>query len=98
MENSVQIISQKLGQDPDYLATIFAEVKGFTLIQFVDSHRIEKIKELLLYDQLSLELIAERLNYANVAELRGHFKKATGLAPSFFYELGKKRRALYPTV
>ncbi len=94
LEHAAQLVSQRLGYDPEYLATIFTEVKGTSISQFVDSFRIERIKELLLYDEVGLENMAAKLNYTNAKELKSHFKKATGLTTSFFITLGKRHKAL----
>lgn len=76
-------ISQKLHYDYNYLSNVFSEVKGLTLQHFIISHKIEKVKELLLYDELNLTQIAEKLHYSSVAHLSHQFKKVTGLSPSF---------------
>jgi AraC-like DNA-binding protein len=85
-------ISEKLGYDYTYLANIFSEVKGITIQQFVISHKIEKVKELLLYDELNLTEISYKLNYSSVAHLSNQFKKITGLSPSFYKSLKEKRK------
>lgn len=85
-------ISKKLGYDYTYLATLFSEVKGTTIQQFIIYHKIEKIKELLLYDKLTLTEISFLLQYSSVAHLSNQFKKITGLAPSFYKELKQKRK------
>ena len=85
--NYSDYISEKLGYDYTYLSNIFSEVKGITLQQFIIIHRIEKVKELLIYDDLSLTQIAYRLHYSSVAHLLNQFKKMTGLTPSHFKNL-----------
>jgi len=90
--NISDFISQKVGYDYTYLSNIFSEVKGITLQQYIIMHRIEKVKELLLYDELSLTEIAYRLQYSSVAHLSNQFKKVTGLTPSFYKTLKFKRR------
>jgi len=85
-------ISEKMGYDYTYLSNIFSEVKGITLQQFIIKHRIEKAKELIIYDELSLTQIASRLQYSSVAHLSNQFKKVTGLTPSVFKSLIQKRR------
>lgn len=87
-------ISQKLGYNYNYLATIFSEVKGITIQQFIIIHKIEKAKELLFYDKLSLTEIAHRLHYSSVAHLSAQFKKVTGLSPSFYRHLKDKREGV----
>lgn len=90
--NYSHYISETLGYDYTYLANIFSEVKGVTIQQFIILHKIEKVKELLLYDELNLTEISYMLQYSSVAHLSGQFKKITGLTPSFYMKLKKKRR------
>ncbi|WP_219932478.1 helix-turn-helix domain-containing protein [Perlabentimonas gracilis] len=90
--NYSDYISEKLGYDYTYLSNIFSEVKGITLQQYIIIHRIEKVKELLLYDELNLTEISYRLQYSSVAHLSTQFKKITGLTPSFFKQLKQKRK------
>lgn len=89
--NYSDYIAEKLGLDYNYLSNVFSEVKGTTIQQFIITHKIEKVKELLLYDQLSLTEIAFQMNYSSVAHLSNQFKKVTGLSPSFFKKLKEKR-------
>ncbi len=86
-------ISEKLNHDYTYLANIFSEVKGITIQQFIIIHKIEKVKELLLYDELNLTEISYKLHYSSVAHLSNQFKKITGLSPSFYKQLKQKRKA-----
>jgi len=90
-QNYSDYISEKLGYDYTYLANIFSEVKGITIQQFIMTHKIEKVKELLLYDELNLTEISYKLHYSSVAHLSNQFKKITGLSPSFFKQLKQKR-------
>ena len=90
--NYSDYISNKLGYDYTYLANIFSEVKGTTIQQFIIIHKIEKVKELLLYDELNLTEIAYKLHYSSVAHLSNQFKKITGLTPSFYKKLKEKRK------
>lgn len=90
--NYSSYLSQKLNYDYTYLANIFSEVKGTTIQQFIITHKIEKVKELLLYDELNLTAIAQLLHYSSVAHLSTQFKKVTGLSPSFYKQLKQKRR------
>ena len=90
--NYSEYISAQLNYDYDYLSNIFSEVKGVTIQQFIIIHKIEKVKELLLYDELNLTEIAHRLHYSSVAHLSNQFKKVTGLSPSFYKQLQQKRR------
>jgi AraC-like DNA-binding protein len=85
-------ISDKLDQDYTYLANLFSEVVGTTIEHFIIGHKIEKVKELLVYDEMNLTKIAEKLHYSSVAHLSNQFKKVTGLTPSHFKHLKKKRR------
>jgi AraC-like DNA-binding protein len=89
--NYSEYISNKLGYDYTYLANLFSEVKGITIQQFIIIHKIEKVKELLLYDQLNLTEISYKLHYSSVAHLSSQFKKITGLTPTFFKQLKQKR-------
>jgi AraC-like DNA-binding protein len=90
--NYSDYISEKLGYDYTYLAHIFSEVKGTTIQQFIIMHKIEKAKELLIYDELNLTEIAYKLHYSSVAHLSNQFKKVTGLTPSFYKNLKEKRK------
>ena len=85
-------LSEKLDEDYTLLASLFSEVKGTTIEKFYLSHKIEKVKELLVYDELSLTEIADKLHYSSVAHLSNQFKKITGLTPSHFKKLKHKRR------
>jgi AraC-like DNA-binding protein len=91
--NYSEYISQKLGYDYTYLANVFSEVKGVTIQQFIITHKIEKVKELLLYDELNLTEISYKLHYSSVAHLSNQFKKITGLSPSFYKQLKQRRNA-----
>jgi len=86
-------ISEKLNYDYTYLANLFSEVRGITIEHFIIIHKIERVKELLVYDDLNLTEIAERLNYSSVGHLSNQFKKTTGLTPSHFKKLKEKRRS-----
>ena len=89
--NYSDYISEKLNYDYTYLANVFSEVKGITIQQFIITHKIERVKELLLYDELNLTQIAQLMNYSSVAHLSNQFKKVTGLSPSFYKQLKEKR-------
>lgn len=91
VKNYSDYISEKLNYDYTYLSNIFSEVKGITIQQFIIINKIERVKELLLYDQLNLTEISYRLHYSSVAHLSNQFKKITGLTPSFFKKLKKSR-------
>ena len=90
--NFSDYISQKLNHDYTYLANLFSEVQGPTIEHFIISHKIERIKELIIYDELNITEIAWKLNYSSVAHLSNQFKKVTGLSPSHFRQLKDKRR------
>ncbi len=89
--NFSEYISLKLDYDYTYLANTFSEIKGITIQQFIIFHKIEKVKELLLYDELNLTQISYKLDYSSVAHLSNQFKKITGLSPSYFKQLKRKR-------
>jgi len=91
--NYSDYISQKLNYDYTYLSNLFSEVKGTTIQHFIIIHKIEKVKELLLYDELNLKEISYKLHYSSVAHLCNQFKKITGLSPSFFKQLKQKRKS-----
>ena len=84
-------LSETLDYDYNYLSNLFSEVKGTTLEHFIISHKIERAKELLIYNELTLTEIAEKLHYSNVAHLSNQFKKVTGLTPTFFKKMKHKR-------
>jgi AraC-like DNA-binding protein len=90
--NFSDYISEKLNYDYTYLANIFSEVKGITIQQYIIIHKIEKVKELLLYDELNLTEIAYKLQYSSVGHLSNQFKKVTGLSPSYYKLLKQKRQ------
>lgn len=89
--NYSDFISTKLNYDYTYLSNIFSEVKGITIQQFIIIHKIERVKELLLYDELNLTEISQALHYSSVSHLSKQFKKVTGLSPSFYKQLRQKR-------
>jgi len=91
--NYSEFISNKLDYDYNYLSNIFSEVKGITIQHFIILNKIEKVKELLLYDELNLTEISYKLHYSSVAHLSNQFKKITGLSPSFFKKLKQKRKS-----
>ncbi|MCX6252350.1 MAG: helix-turn-helix transcriptional regulator [Bacteroidetes bacterium] len=91
--NLSNYLSEKLNHNYTYLANLFSEVKGTTIENFYLAHKIEKVKELLVYDELSLTEIAYKLHYSSVAHLSNQFKKITGLTPSHFKSLKNKRRS-----
>lgn len=91
-KNLSDYISEKLNYDYTYLANLFSEAQGTTIEKFFINHKIERIKELLVYDELNLKEIAFKLHYSSVAHLSSQFKKHTGLTPSHFKQLKHKKR------
>jgi AraC-like DNA-binding protein len=90
--NFSDYLSEKLNYDYTYLANLFSEVQGTTIEKFIIAHKIERVKELIIYDELNLTEIAWRMHYSSVAHLSNQFKKITGLTPSHFKNLKNKRR------
>jgi AraC-like DNA-binding protein len=90
--NFSDFLSEKLHHDYTYLSNLFSEVKGITIQQFIIIHKIERVKELLLYEELNLTEISYKMNYSSVAHLSNQFKKVTGLSPSNFKQLKDKKR------
>src|SRR5450759_4130554 len=91
--NFSNYLSEKLNHDYTYLANLFSEVQGTTIEQFIISHKIERIKELIIYGELNITEIAWRMNYSSVAHLSNQFKKITGLSPSHFKQLKVHKRS-----
>ena len=89
--NLSDYLSDKLSYNYTYLANLFTEVKGTTIEKFYLTHKIEKVKELIVYDELNLTEIAYKMHYSSVAHLSNQFKQFTGLAPSHFRKLKIKR-------
>jgi YesN/AraC family two-component response regulator len=87
-------LSEKLDYDYTYLANLFSEVQGITIEKFIITHKIERVKELLVYNELNLTEIAYLMHYSSVAHLSAQFKKTTGLTPSHFKQLKEKRRSM----
>lgn len=93
--NFSAFLSQKLNMDYHQLSEIFSKTKGITIEHFIIIHKIERVKELIMYDQLSLTEISYKLHYSSVAHLSNQFKKVTGLTPTFFKNIkGIKRNNL----
>ena len=90
--NFSDFISKKLAHDYTYLANLFSEVQGTTIEQFIILHKTERIKELIIYGELNITEIANKMNYSSVAHLSTQFKKVTGLSPTHFKQLKDKRR------
>lgn len=85
-------LSEKLNHDYTYLANIFSQVQGVSIEQFIILHKVEKIKELLMYGELNISEISYKMNYSSTAHLSTQFKKVTGLTPTHFRQLKEKRR------
>ncbi len=90
--NFSDYLSEKLHHNYNYLANMFSEVQGITIEHFIINHKVEKIKELMIYGELTITEIAYKMNYSSVAHLSTQFKKVTGLSPSHFKQLKDKRR------
>lgn len=91
--NFSDYLSEKLNHDYTYMANLFSEVLGTSIEQFIISHKIERIKELIIYGELNITEIAWKMNYSSVAHLSNQFKKVTGLSPSHFKQMKDKRRS-----
>jgi AraC-like DNA-binding protein len=96
--NFSEYLSRKLNHDYTYLANLFSEVQGITIEKFLITHKIERVKELLVYNEMNLTEIAYHLHYSSVAHLSAQFKKVTGLTPSHFKKLKNKRRSMLDDV
>ncbi|MCH7411366.1 AraC family transcriptional regulator [Belliella sp. DSM 111904] len=90
--NFSDFLTEKLEYDYTYLSNIFTEVQGITIQQFIIYNKIEKVKELLVYDELNLTEISYLVGYSSVAHLSNQFKKVTGLTPSFFKHIKQQRQ------
>lgn len=90
--NLSDVLISQLPYDYNYLSNLFSEIEGTTIEKYFIAQKIEKVKELLVYDELSLSEIAFRLNYSSVAYLSNQFKKVTGLTPSYFKQIGENKR------
>lgn len=86
-------LSEKLGYDYTYLANLFSDVQGITIEKFIITHKIERVKELIIYDELSLKEIAWNMHYCSVSHLSNQFKMITGFSPTHFKNLKIKRRS-----
>ncbi|WP_073583128.1 helix-turn-helix domain-containing protein [Flavobacterium cucumis] len=90
--NFSDYLSEKLNHNYTYLANLFSENQGITIEQFIISHKIERVKELMIYNELNITQIAWKMNYSSVAHLSSQFKKVTGFSPSHFKQLKNKSR------
>lgn len=93
-----EYLSRKLNHDYTYLANLFSEVQGTTIEKFFIAHKIERVKELLVYNEFNLTEIAFQMHYSSVAHLSSQFKKVTGLTPTHFKQLKDKRRSMLEDV
>ena len=91
-KNYSELLSQHLHHDYSYLSNLFSQVEGITIEQYIINQKIEKVKELLVYDELSLSQIAFQLGYSSTAHLSAQFKKLTGFTPSQFKQMGRDSR------
>ena len=91
--NFSDYLSKKLNYDYTYLSNLFSEVQGTTIAQFIIIHKVERIKELIIYDEMNISEIAWKMNYSSVSHLSNQFKKVTGLSPSHFKALKEKKRS-----
>ena len=91
--NFSDYLSKKLNYDYTYLSNLFSEVQGTTIAQFIIIHKVERIKELIIYDEMNISEIAWKMNYSSVSHLSNQFKKITGLSPSHFKALKEKKRS-----
>jgi AraC-like DNA-binding protein len=96
--NLSDYLSDELNYSYTYLANLFTEVKGITIEKYYLTHRIERVKELIVYDELNLSEIADIMHYSSLAHLSNQFKQFTGLTPSHFKELKNKRRGTLENV
>jgi AraC-like DNA-binding protein len=90
--NFSDYLSEKLHHNYNYLANLFSDIQGTTIEHFIISHKVERVKELMIYGELTITEIAYKMNYSSVAHLSTQFKKVTGLSPSHFKQLKDKRR------
>lgn len=93
--NFSDYLTEKLHHEYHYMAGLFSEVTGITIEHFIIAHKIEKVKELLLYDELNLTEISYKLQYSSVAHLSNQFKKVTGLTPTYFKNLKEFRKRIH---
>ena len=90
--NLSDYLSRQLNYDYGYLSNLFSEVEGSTIEKYLIAQKIEKVKELMMYDELTLSQIANQLGYSSVAYLSSQFKKQTGLTPTFYRSLKENKR------
>ncbi len=90
--NFSDFLSAKLSHDYTYMSNLFSEVQGTTIEQYIISHKVERIKELIIYGEMNITEIAWKMNYSSVAHLSNQFKKVTGLSPTHFKNLKDRKR------
>jgi len=90
--NFSELLSERLNLKYTYLSNLFSETTGITIEHYIIAHKIERVKELMIYDNMTLTEISYLLNYSSVAHLSNQFRKVTGLTPSFFKNLSQKKR------
>lgn len=90
--NLSDFLADRLHYDYNYLSTLFSDVEGITIEKYYIAQKIEKVKELLVYDELSLNEISDKLGYSSSSYLSNQFKKVTGLTPSHFKNIGTEKR------
>ena len=90
--NFSDYLTKKLNYDYTYMSNLFSETEGSTIEHYILIHKIEKVKELIIYDELNFSEIARKLNYSSVSHLSHQFKKITGLTPTFFKSLKVRKR------
>jgi AraC-like DNA-binding protein len=96
--NFSDYLASKLKHDYTYMANIFSETQGITIEHHIIMHKIEKVKELIIYDELNLSEIAYKLHYSSVSHLSHQFKKITGLTPTYFKMLKNKKLTMLEDV
>jgi YesN/AraC family two-component response regulator len=90
--NFSDYLSEKLQLDYTYMSNLFSEVQGTTIEQYIISNKVERIKELIIYNELNITEIAWKMHYSSVAHLSNQFKKVTGLSPTHFKQLKDRKR------
>lgn len=90
--NYSDYLAEKVGYDYTYISNLFSDMKGITIQQYIIIHKIERVKELLMYEDMNLTEISYKMHYSSVAHLSNQFKKVTGLSSSSFMKLRDKKR------
>ena len=92
--NYSDYLAEKLGYDYTYISNLFSDMKGITIQQYIIIHKIERVKELLMYEDMNLTEISYKMHYSSVAHLSNQFKKITGLTPTYFKKLKMHRKRI----